>query len=328
MYKLKFYLVSLLLVLFSVVQAQQSFTVADSVPVTVDGLSFGFHIKSSREKEVGNKGEFSRYSVQFYVTNISPEAKISLYKQGWQLLNDISPAIVQFDCLNATGARFTSKGTTLSEQPCTVLAQVDDKECNSDKVTKNKRFVQIGYWIKPGETISSSSILIVPLNELPNVRATLFPNNNALLGNASYAPALNNDGFNPAGQLIPGGFVKLKNVWKGSYIHNQQGPLSCSTISPDWWSAQWKLVPVLNNSFYIIKNKWKETFISTADRKSLQSPDFSSAAAMWTLEPVAGTNAFRLQNAADHTYLNIESGILQSTPIQNDAWSARWILEP
>lgn len=155
--------------------------VPDTAAMTYDGLTVGYRIKSSKEKEVGNKGDFSRYSVEFYIVNNTYEAKIFLYNQGWQIANDVSPYVVQFDILNATGARFTSKMVQLQLAPCEVLGIVQDKNTDKDKNSKsgNKQFVKIGYWIRPGETIRTSAVLIVPLNELPSVKATMYPNMNA-----------------------------------------------------------------------------------------------------------------------------------------------------
>ena len=65
---------------------------------------------------------------------------------------------------NATGARLTSKRLTLQAPACNVMAVVEDKDCNSNKTVQNKRLANIGYWIRPGETIHADVIVIVPLN--------------------------------------------------------------------------------------------------------------------------------------------------------------------
>src|ERR1700761_7011510 len=84
----------------------QTFMIPDTAAMTYDGLVCGYKIKSATQKEVGNKGDFSRYSLQFYIYNNTREAKLFLFNDGWQIGNDVSPNIVQFDILNATGARF------------------------------------------------------------------------------------------------------------------------------------------------------------------------------------------------------------------------------
>jgi hypothetical protein len=158
--------------------AQQSHHVTDKEPAVINGLHVGYNIKSHEVKTVGDKGDFSRYAVRFYATNTTSEPKIILYKEGLGHYTYGADHLVQFNCLNATGARLTSKSATILAPPCDVTAMVDDKECGTNKVVRNKRKVQIGYWIKPGQTLSTDVILIVPLNEQPNVEAVYLGNAN------------------------------------------------------------------------------------------------------------------------------------------------------
>ncbi len=309
---------------------EKTYAVTDTTNVVADGLSMGYSVKSATEKEVGSKGEFSRYSLQFHVTNISPEAKIFLYNQGWQVGNDVSPYVVQFDCLNATGARFTSKRVQLQLAACTILAVVEDKD-HDNKITKNKRFVQVGYWIKPNETIKTDAIMIVPLNELPNMQVTLYPNMNAnIIGNATIVnqPSVTGN-ISAAGSFDPdhltGDFFKIRNSWNNDYINNQQGPLYCSAINNEWWSAQWKFVRV-SGGYFLIKNKWKGSLIST-ENSELLSENYNSNAAWWIIERVPNSNLIRFRNVAIGTYLNLEHGRLESGNINNDAKSINWIVE-
>lgn len=167
--------------------AQNTFDVTDSLPVTLNGLKMGYTILKEEEKEVGSKGNFSRFVISFYVTNITNEAKIFLHKSGWSIGNDISPEVARFDCSNATGARLTAKTVTLQASACNILAIVEDKDCASNKTIKNKRFVDIGYWIKAGETLTSRQIMIVPLNEKPVVKVTFLLSNVAGLGSIENA---------------------------------------------------------------------------------------------------------------------------------------------
>ena len=43
-----------------------------------------------------------------------------------------------------------------------------------------------------------------------------------------------------------GNFFRIKNRWKGTYLHNERGTLELGTIQKGWWSAQWvrELVPM------------------------------------------------------------------------------------
>ena len=205
--------------------------------------------------------------------------KMLLYKSGFNLLgNDVSPTLVQFKCLNATGARLTSKEVLLQAKACNIMASVEDKDCASGKTAQNKRMVQVGYWIKPGETISARTIVIVPLNERPDVKATLY-SQGAFIGSAVVADYGSGQNAYPNNQQqrplqrnalnIPQNFVKLKNIAANAYLNNEGGPLTCSPINNDWWSAHWQFIPVEGTNYFRIKNQWKETFLSTDNSSML-----------------------------------------------------------
>jgi hypothetical protein len=169
---MKYLFISIFVFLSNISFAQASYPVYDSLPLSQDGLQMGYTILNTETKEVGSKGDFSRYQVSFFVTNITNQPRIIFYKQTSFFNNDIDSNFVRFDCLNATGARLTSKGALIAAKPCYTMAMVPDK-CN----TKNdlvKTRVQLGYFIKPGETISAKKILIVPLNEKPNVKVSIL----------------------------------------------------------------------------------------------------------------------------------------------------------
>lgn len=307
--------------------AQQASPVTDTTPVVINGLQMGFSILSLKEKEVGDKGNFSRYSIRVYVTNVTPEAKIFMYKQGFNLLSDLSPEIVRFYCLNATGARFTSKEASLQAEPCNVLADVEDKDPATNKIVHNKRFVQIGYWIKAGETFHTDVIFIVPLNEYPKISALPVLGATPLVGNAFVPDRRNDQGFPPAANNDQPGFVKLKNVWQGTYLNTEKEDVLCSQIDDGWWSAQWQLLPVSGTDYVVIQNRWKQICISTERPGAMYSANTKSVASLWKVEHLPGTDAVRFRNVGNGAYLNIEKGFLQSTPIWDDALSARWLLE-
>ncbi len=176
---MKFFLTTIVcFFVLSFLHAQESFPVSDSIPAVQDGLKMGYTILNFETKSVGDKGDFARYQVSFYVTNVTNQPRIIFYKQDQFFNNDIDSNFVRFDCLNATGARLTSKGALIAANPCYSIAMVYDNCATKDKLVKRK--VQLGYFIKPGETISSKKILIVPLNEQPNVKVSILQNSSFL----------------------------------------------------------------------------------------------------------------------------------------------------
>lgn len=306
---------------------QQAFPVTDSLPYETNGLRMGFTIKGASEKEVGDKGNFSRYSIKFYVTNISDEAKIILYKQGFTFSKDPS-LLAQFNCLNATGARFTTKESLLQASDCSVVANVDDKDCSSGKTVQNKRLVQIGYWIKAGETISNSGIVIVPLNEKPNMTVTPLYKISQFGStvNNSYSDNSNSTSNNNFPQFSGTGYVKIKNYIYNTYLNNQNGPVTVSSINNDWWSPQWQIIPVRGTSFYAIKNRWNNSYLSNSASNGFLSQDGRAFSSMWLPQQIENTNYFTLKNAADNTFLSFQAGNLITTP-SDISLNSRWIFE-
>ena len=301
--------------------AQQALAVSDSLPALMDGLKAGYAITDASEKEVGNKGNFTRYKLKFYVINTGNEAKILMQKQGL-LFNSgsASPDIAEFKCTNATGARLTNKTATLRMQPCKIEATVEEKECGSDKIVQIKKLVDIGYWIKPGETIVMNTVMIVPLNERPSMSVTFYPNFYGIAGSPVY---------NQTGQeaiAYQRGFVHIKNFASNHYLHIQNGPVACTTIDNGWWSAQWEILPVNGTNNFQIRNRWKNNFITT-ENSSLMTDNGQSANAMWQIEETAVNNIYYIKNVADNSKLIYDNGELKISGAYNTAASAQWIIE-
>ncbi len=296
-------------------------SVTDSLPAIFDGLKAGYTITEKSEKEVGSKGTFSRYKIKFFVTNMANEAKILVQKPGLILFNSssISPNVAEFRCTNATGARFTNKTATLQMQTCNIEATVEDKECGSDKVVRNRRLVDIGYWIKPGETLSVSAIMITPMGENPNMTVSFFPSSTG--GVVGTPVTSGNQTINNNEE-----FVKIKIFASNQYLNNQNGPLRCSEIDMGWWSAEWVIAPVSGTNNFKIRNRWKNNFIST-ESQLLLSDNGQNTHAMWTIEETSTSNVFYIKNVADNSKLLFENGVLKTSNSYsaNDA-KAQWVI--
>jgi hypothetical protein len=322
--------------------SQQFLPVTDSIPAMNEGLKAGYDITGASEKEVGDKGNFSRYKIHFYVINISSEAKLILYRPNSSIFGSgTSPELVKFRCNNATGARFTNKEATLTAKPCIIDGLVDETDA-SGKTVQKKKPANIGYWIKPGESINANTIMIVPLNERPNMTLSFFPNTSSMGGtvfnnnnnfydnnnnynNTNYSNN-NNNNFNN-GQNMPQGFVRIKKIASNNYLHNQNGPVACTVINHDWWSAQWEMLPVNGTNYYQIKNRWKNNFVST-DNNSMISDNGTSANAMWMIEET-GSNSkiYIIRNAANNSKLTYQDGQLKTITSFGNQVNMQWIIE-
>jgi hypothetical protein len=78
-------------------------------------------------------------------------------------------ALAKFDCVNATGARLTSKTGELNAKPMFVTARVNTRDEKGKSIVENQK-VQVGYYIGAGETVEENVIFIVPLNSRPEIK--------------------------------------------------------------------------------------------------------------------------------------------------------------
>ena len=298
--------------------AQQPVQLADSVPTNIGGFQAGYDIRSESEKEVGNKGNFSRYKIHFFVTNTTNEAKIIVYKPNSSVFGSgTSPDIAQFKCLNATGARFTSKEFTLQAKQCIIDALVDETDA-AGKTKQVRKPASIGYWVKPGETLSSNSIVIVPLNEKPNITVTFYPGSTSM-----GASIINNNAASNNTQYVSH-FIHIKNTNGNIYLHNQHGPLECSAITNGWWSAEWEIIPVNGTNYFLIKNHWKNNFIST-NNMTMLSEDGNSKNSEWSVEETGG-NFYTIRNAGNNAKLILDNGTLKASSSYTASNPAQWII--
>jgi len=295
--------------------------------VVISGLEIGYTIKSQEVKTVGDKGDFSRYAIRFYVTNTTNQPLIIPYRDGNRPGN-VSDLLVRFDIPNATGARLTSNTAMLRAAPYSAMTLVDDKDPHTHKMIKVKRMVQAGYTIQAGQTISADEIVIVPLNTLPDVKASCFINGQQqgppTPSNVPDQVAVQN---NPAPVIYTQGFLKFKNVFNNTYINIEKGPPVCSSINNGWWSAQWQLMPVPGTSYFNIKNKWKGSFIDIERGYITVSLNAQSPGSMWSMEPTQDPNIFKLKNAKTGGYLSLVSNNLVVSNNTHNDFSSAWRLE-
>ena len=160
--------VSFLLLIHVTAYAQMAYDISADQPAAFNGIEYGFAIRNESKKDMGEKGTFNRYEVTIFASNKSGCTKLFFPKQTifGQQNNDL---LAQFDCLNATGARLTSKGGTVRAKPFYVPYTTSVKAADG-KTVNNTVQVQAGYWLRNGETVSSDLILIVPGGEVPRLK--------------------------------------------------------------------------------------------------------------------------------------------------------------
>jgi hypothetical protein len=138
-----------------------------------NGLEYSFYITNEKNKEI--KGEdFDRYEVEISVTNKSGCLKLIPLRSGQATSSNNEVQIAEFNCVNATGKRLTSKKGAVNAKPWYTNVRI------ADETVKEKFrlvYAQAGYAIRDGQTISARLIVIVPKGERPkfNCRMAYFP---------------------------------------------------------------------------------------------------------------------------------------------------------
>ena len=147
--------------------AQGQYDLAENDPVIVNGIEYGFNIRNERKKEVKDE-EYNRFEITVYTTNKSGCTKLMFPKQTLFGLENQNK-LADFDCLNATGKRLTSKTASISAKPFYAPYTTTIKGSDGKDVS-NTVSVQVGHAFRNGESLTSNFIVIVPQGERPNFK--------------------------------------------------------------------------------------------------------------------------------------------------------------
>ncbi|KQR93388.1 hypothetical protein ASG01_09375 [Chryseobacterium sp. Leaf180] len=139
--------------------------ITDGGTVDVNGLDVSFNILNKESVTVGGKN-FDRYKVSATATNKSGNSINMRLASAPQIV--INNALVEINCINATGAKLTSKKIDLKPKAHTlnVTYWAYNKE---GKYVSSVLPVVAGYYLDLGDTVSDNAVFIVPQGEEPNV---------------------------------------------------------------------------------------------------------------------------------------------------------------
>jgi flagellar basal body rod protein FlgG len=151
----------------------QVLELVENVPQTLpSGISVTYTIRSSSQKDVGKKGEFSRHEVTVTVANDGGCDWIRVFTGNERTTNASEFPIVRVDCVNATGFRMTSKGDDIEGEQFNAI-QVQRTTVNG-QVQETRNPIHVGYALLRGRRIQKNYIYIVPLNEKPKVQVRAY----------------------------------------------------------------------------------------------------------------------------------------------------------
>lgn len=152
----------LLVMVFTSLGAQK---IADGQTVTVDGLAVTFNILNKESVTAGGKN-YDRYKVSATLVNNSGKDFNLRMSNAPQVVTNTE--LVELNCINATGAKLTSKKIALKMNPqnlnVTYWAYTKDGKYQSFVIP-----VVSGYFLDNGGSVSDNAIFIVPQGEAPDV---------------------------------------------------------------------------------------------------------------------------------------------------------------
>ena len=152
----------LLVMVFTSLGAQK---ITDGQTVTVDGLAVTFNILNKESVTAGGKN-YDRYKVSATLVNNSGKDFNLRMSNAPQVVTNTE--LVELNCINATGAKLTSKKIALKLKPqnlnVTYWAYTKDGKYQSFVIP-----VVSGYFLDNGDSVNDNAIFIVPQGEAPDV---------------------------------------------------------------------------------------------------------------------------------------------------------------
>lgn len=144
--------------------------ITDGSTVDLNGLAVTYNVLNKESVTVGRKS-FDRYKVSATLVNNSGENINMRLSNAPQIVTDTK--IAELDCINATGAKLTSKKLELKMKPhnvnVTYWAYTKDGKYQSSVIP-----IVAGYYLDKGDSVNDTAIFIVPEGQTPevNVRKT------------------------------------------------------------------------------------------------------------------------------------------------------------
>ena len=161
--KKSFLLTSMFLILSgSAIYGQK---ISDGESVDLDGVNVTFNILNKESVTAGGKN-YDRYKVSASIKNNTQRSFNIRLSNFPQIVTNTG--IVELNCINATGAKLTSKKIDLKMRPQLINVTYYSYDKNG-KYVSSIIPVTGSYYFDPGDTISDDAIFIVPQGEKPDV---------------------------------------------------------------------------------------------------------------------------------------------------------------
>jgi hypothetical protein len=166
----KFALLLLLLPFSQLSIAQASYDLEEAKPFLMNGIEYGVSIKNEQKKEFKNE-PFTKFELRAYVTNKSGCSKL-MFPNKTILGTDYQDVVADFDCVNATGKRLTSKTARVRARELTAPYNFTTKGADGKDISNNVS-VKVGHMLRNGETVFNNFTVIVPEGQRPQIRVVV-----------------------------------------------------------------------------------------------------------------------------------------------------------
>ena len=150
--------------------AQMAYDIEEGRATEINGIEYGFEIRNERKKDVKDE-TFNRFEITVYATNKSGCTKLMFPRQT-VFGTEYQEVIAQYDCLNATGKRLTSKSGTVKAKEFSVPYTTTIRNSEGKDVSNTVR-VRAGNVFRNGESITENFIVIIPDGERPRMKVRI-----------------------------------------------------------------------------------------------------------------------------------------------------------
>ena len=161
-------IISLLILLISTNSfGQKAQAVSDSMPVSSNGLSYGYNITNEKSRNIKGE-EYDRFEIELFVHNEGGCALAIPQKmnRSGEVDESVNISIANFSVQNANGRRLTAKGGDIDAKPWYLKVKIEASQALNGQTRIN---ALIGNGIKSGETITKKITVLVPKGERPKI---------------------------------------------------------------------------------------------------------------------------------------------------------------
>ncbi|GAA4209280.1 hypothetical protein GCM10022289_34500 [Pedobacter jeongneungensis] len=158
---------TILLPFLAIASASNAQQIKDGETVNIDGIAVTYSV-TNKEKLTIKDQNFDRYKVLASVKNNTGKSFNIRLASSLDLTGISNSKIIELDCVNATGARLTSKKVQVSMKSHLINVTYPTKDKDGKAITALLP-VTAGYYFDQGQVIENDAIFIVPAGEVPQV---------------------------------------------------------------------------------------------------------------------------------------------------------------